>query len=62
MRGFDFLAGKVLVSANRRRMNDTSLVAYVLVAGGIVFLSTFMWITVTRVRELPPPTRPPDHH
>jgi hypothetical protein len=43
-------------------MTDTTLVAYVLIAGGIVFLSTFMWITVTRVRELGPPTRPPDHH
>jgi hypothetical protein len=43
-------------------MTDTALVAYVLVAGGIVFLSTFIWITVARVRELGPPTRPPDHH
>ncbi|HEY7982382.1 MAG TPA: hypothetical protein VID19_12950 [Candidatus Eremiobacteraceae bacterium] len=43
-------------------MNDTTLVAYVLVAGGIVFISTFMWITVTRVRELGPSKRPPEHH
>jgi len=43
-------------------MTDTTLVGYVLVAGGIIFLSTFMWITVSRVRELGPSTRPPEHH
>jgi hypothetical protein len=43
-------------------MTDTALVGYTLVAGGIVFISTFMWITVTRVRELGPSKRPPDHH
>jgi hypothetical protein len=43
-------------------MTDTTLVGYVLVTGGIIFLATFMWITISRVRELGPSPRPPEHH
>jgi hypothetical protein len=50
------------MGANLRRMTDTVLVAIVLIAGGITFLSIFMWVTIARVRELGPPLPPPDHH
>ncbi len=42
-------------------MTDSALVATVLIIGGVAFLSTFLWVTVTRVREIGPPTPPHSH-
>ncbi|HLJ83407.1 MAG TPA: hypothetical protein VKT51_04470 [Candidatus Eremiobacteraceae bacterium] len=42
-------------------MTDTALVATVLIVGGVIFLSTFLWITVVRVREIGPPAPPHSH-
>ena len=46
----------------RARMTDATLVAVVLAIGGAIFLTTFLWITVQRLKEIGPPKPPPDHH
>jgi hypothetical protein len=54
--------GWIALGAHERaRMNDATLVAVVLVAGGALFLGVFFWVTVQRVRELGPP-KPPEHN
>jgi hypothetical protein len=43
-------------------LHDSGLVVICLVAGGAIYLTIFFWVTVRRVRELGPPTPPPEQH
>jgi hypothetical protein len=45
-----------------RMLHDSGLVVICLVAGGVLYLTIFFWVTVRRVRDLGPPTPPPEHH
>jgi len=39
-------------------MTDQAILGTVLIAGGAVYLSIFLWITQARVRDLPPDKQP----
>lgn len=54
-------AGKALNAANDARMNGGTLLATVLVVGGALYLSIFLWITRERLKEIGPP-KPPGGH
>ncbi|MBC5824834.1 MAG: hypothetical protein GIW99_02885 [Candidatus Eremiobacteraeota bacterium] len=41
-------------------MSDYAIVSIVLVVGGVAYLSIFLWVTASRVREIGPPKAPPD--
>jgi len=56
----DFLAGELRHATNTGRVSGAGVVAIVLVLGGALYLTIFLWITVTRVREEAPNMWPPD--
>jgi len=56
-----FLAGNRAVAANAAHMTGGALLGTVLVIGGALYLSTFIWITQARVRALGPDKYPDGH-
>jgi hypothetical protein len=53
--------GECTCCGEHRGMSGGMLLATVLIAGGVIYMVIFLWVTHERLKEIGPPKAPGDH-